>query len=63
MLTDDYQYESEEEKQQASKKPDKKGEQPDELRFDVIKRKVQNAKKKIIYPLNQKGVKLLILTN
>ena len=55
-LTDDHQYESEEEKQQTSKRPDKKGEQPDELRlpewikvskqrFDVIKKKVQNAKK------------------
>ena len=57
-LTDDYQYESEEEeKQQISKKFDKKDEQPDELRlpkwikvskqrFDVLKKKVQNAKKK-----------------
>ena len=56
-LTDDYQYESEQEKQQTNKKPDKKGEQPDELRlpkwikvnkqrFDVIKKKVQYAKKK-----------------
>ena len=51
----DYQYKSQEEKQQTSKKPDKKGEQPDELRlpewievrkqrFDVTKKKVQNAK-------------------
>ena len=57
-LTDDYQYESEEEeKQQISKKFDKKDEQPDELRllkwikvskqrFDVLKKKVQNANKK-----------------
>ena len=57
-LTDDYQYESEEEeKQQISKKLDKKDEQPDELRlpkwikeskqrFDVLKKKVQNANKK-----------------
>ena len=70
-LIDDYQYESEE-KQQSSKKPDKKGEQSDELRlpkwikvrkqrFDVIKKEVQNAKK-IIYRLDQKGAKLLILT-
>ena len=54
-LPDDYQYESEVEKQQTSKKLDKTGEQPDELklpkwikvskkRFDVIKKKVQNAK-------------------
>ena len=54
-LIDDYQYESEEEEQQTSKKPDKMGEQPDELklpkwikvskqRFDVIKKKVQNTK-------------------
>ena len=54
-LTDDYQYKSEE-KKQISKKPDKKGKQPDELRlpkwvkvskqrFDVIKKKVQNEKK------------------
>ena len=63
-LTDDYQYESEEEeKQQISKKFDKKDEQPDELRllkwikvskqrFDVLKKKVQNAnKKKKIYRL------------
>ena len=55
-LTDDYQYESEEEKQQTSEKPDNKlpGEQPDKLklpkwvkvskqRLDVIKSKVQNA--------------------
>ena len=59
-LTDDYQYKLEE-KKQISKKPDKKGKQPDELRlpkwvkvskqrFDVIKKKVQNAKK-IIYRL------------
>ena len=59
-LTVDYQYESEEEKQQTSKIPDKTdktGEQPHESklpkwikvikqRFDVIKNKVQNAKKK-----------------
>ena len=32
-LTDDYQYESEEEKQQTSKKPNKTNEQPDELRL------------------------------
>ena len=56
ILTDDYQYESEEEKQQTSEKPDNKlpGEQPDKLklpkwvkvskqRLDVIKSKVQNA--------------------
>ena len=54
-LIDDYQYESEEEEQQTSKKPDKTGEQPDESkitkwikvskqRFDVIKKKVQNTK-------------------
>ena len=54
-LTDDYQYKLEE-KKQISKKPDKKGKQPDELRlpkwvkvskqrFDVIKKKVQNEKK------------------
>ena len=54
-LPDDYQYESGVEKQQTSKKLDKTGEQPDELklpkwikvskkRFDVIKKKVQNAK-------------------
>ena len=54
-LTDDYQYKSEE-KKQISKKPDKKGKQPDKLRlpkwvkvskqrFDVIKKKVQNEKK------------------
>ena len=54
-LPDDYQYESEVEKQHTSKKLDKTGEQPDELklpkwikvskkRFDVIKKKVQNAK-------------------
>ena len=54
-LPDDYQYESEVEKQRTSKKLDKTGEQPDELklpkwikvskkRFDVIKKKVQNAK-------------------
>ena len=71
-LPDDYQYESEVEKQQTSKKLDKTGEQPDELklpkwikvskkRFDVIKKKVQNAK--INYRLDQKGVKLLMLTN
>ena len=60
ILTDDYQYESEEEKQQTSEKPDNKllGEQPDKsklpkwvkvnkTRFDVIKSKVQNAKKKL----------------
>ena len=60
ILTDDYQCESEEEKQQTSEKPDNKllGEQPDKsklpkwvkvnkTRFDVIKSKVQNAKKKI----------------
>ena len=59
-LTDDYQYESEEEKQQTSEKPDNKllSEQPDKsklpkwvkvnkTRFDVIKSKVQNAKKKV----------------
>ena len=54
-LIDDYQYESEVEQQQTSKKPDKTGEQPDELklqkwikvskqRLDMIKKKVQNAK-------------------
>ena len=70
-LTDDYQYGSEEEKQQTSKKPNKRGEQSDELRlpkwikvskprFNVIKKKVQSAKN---YRLDQKGVKLLILTN
>ena len=32
-LTDGYQYESEEEKQQTSKKPNKTNEQPDELRL------------------------------
>ena len=32
-LTDDYQYGSEEEKQQTSKKPNKRGEQSDELRL------------------------------
>ena len=53
-LTDDYQYESEEEEKQQF---DKKDEQPDELRlpkwikvskqrFDVLKKKVQNANKK-----------------
>ena len=31
--------------------------------FDVIKKKVQNAKKKKNYRLDQKGVELLILTN
>ena len=31
--------------------------------FDVIKNKVQNAKKKKNYRLDQKGVELLILTN
>ena len=57
-LTDDYQYESEKEKQQTSKRPDKKGEQPDELRlpewikvskqrFDVIKKKEKKKKKNI----------------
>ena len=32
-LTDDYQYESEEEKQKTSKNSDKMGEQPNELRL------------------------------
>ena len=55
-FTDDYKYESKGEKKQTSKKPDKKSEQPDELRlpkwikvdkkrFDVMKKKAQNAKK------------------
>ena len=54
-LTDDYQSEYEEEKQQTGKKPAKTSEQTDESklpkwikvskkRFDVIKKKVQNAK-------------------
>ena len=60
ILTDDYQCEPEEEKQQTSEKLDNKllGEQPDKsklpkwvkvnkTRFDVIKSKVQNAKKKL----------------
>ena len=72
-LIDDYQYESEVEQQQTSKKPDKTGEQPDELklqkwikvskqRFDMIKKKVQNAKTNKLQ-VGQKGAKLLILTN
>ena len=55
-LTDDYQYKLEE-KKQTSKKPDKKGEQPDELRlpkwikvskqrFDVVKKESSECKKK-----------------
>ena len=69
-LTDGYQYESEEEKQQTSKKADKKNEQPDELRLpkwikvnkqrsDLIKKKVQNAKKKTKLQVRPKGGKVI----
>ena len=68
-LTDDYQYKSEGEKQQTSKKADKKSEQPDELRLpewikvdkqrlDVIKKKAQNAKKSNLQ-VRPKGSKVI----
>ena len=61
---------SQKKKKQISKKPDKEGKQPDELRlpkwvkvskqrFDVIKKKVQNAKKNKKLQIRPKGSRII----